>query len=122
MLQALDHITLRSADLARTLAFYQHLLGMLPGRRPDFAVSGWWLYAAGNPVVHVLEMPVEARDGAVDHIAFEASGRAALSARLEAAGIPFELVALPDGSALQMFLRDPEGTRIELVFTHPDDR
>ena len=41
---------------------------------------------------------------------------------LEAAGVPFELAALPDGSALQMFLTDPDGARVELVFKHPDDR
>lgn len=122
MLQALDHVTLRSTDLARTLDFYQRMLGLNPGPRPAFAVQGLWLYATGHPVVHVLERPVEGRGGAIDHVAFEARGRAAISAQLDAAGVPFDLVALPDGSALQMFLRDPDGARIELVFKHSEDR
>lgn len=121
MLQALDHVTLHSTDLARTLGFYQLLLGLQPGPRPAFGVPGSWLYAAGHPVLHVLERPVEGPGGAINHVAFEARGRAVLSARLDAAAVPFELAALPDGSALQMFLRDPDGARIELVFKHPDD-
>lgn len=122
MLQALDHVTLRSTDLARTLGFYRQVLGMEPGPRPAFGIPGSWLYVAGHPVLHVLEMPVEGRSGAIDHVAFEARGRAVLSARLDAAAVPFDLVALPDGSALQMFLRDPDGARIELVFKDPEDR
>lgn len=122
MLQALDHVTLRSTDLVRTLAFYERVLGLRAGPRPPFGVSGAWLYAQTRPVLHVVEGPIGGRGGAIDHVAFEASGRAALSARLESAGVPFELVALPDGSALQMFLFDPDGARLELVFKHPEDR
>ena len=122
MLQALDHVTLRSTDLARTLKFYQRLLGLVPGDRPNFAVQGFWLYAAGRPVLHVVEKPVEGHCGPIDHVAFEARGRTALSAQLHDAGVRFELVALPDGSALQMFLNDPDGARIELVFRDPEDR
>jgi catechol 2,3-dioxygenase-like lactoylglutathione lyase family enzyme len=121
MLHAIDHVTLRSTDLARTLRFYQ-LLGMQHGPRPAFGIPGFWLYVAGQPAVHVLETPLEGRGGAIDHVAFEACGRAVLSALLDAAAVPFELVALPDGSALQMFLRDPDGARIELVFRQPEDR
>jgi len=122
MLQALDHVTVRSTDLVRTLLFYQQLLGMAPGPRPAFGRPGSWLYVSRQPVLHVLELPLEGRDGAIDHVAFEARGRTVLSARLAAAAVPFDLVALPDGSALQMFLRDPDGARIELVFKHPEDR
>lgn len=122
MLQALDHVTLRSTDLARTLGFYQRLLGLGSGPRPAFEVPGVWLYVDGRPVLHVVERPVVGNEGAIDHVAFAARGRAALTARLVDAGEPFELVALPDGSALQMFLRDPDGARLELVFNHPEDR
>lgn len=122
MLQALDHVTLRSTDLARTLDFYQQVLGMKPGPRPSFSIPGSWLYIAGRPVLHILETPIEGHGAAIDHVAFGARSRALLSARLDAAAVPFELVALPDGSALQMFLRDPDGARLELVFRHLEDR
>ena len=122
MLKALDHVTLRSTDLARTRGFYERLLGLRPGPSPAFGMPGFWLYAAGRPLVHVLELPVSGRDGAIHHVAFESCDRAVISSHLEAAGVPFELAALPDGSALQMFLTDPDGARVELVFNHPDDR
>lgn len=117
MLQALDHVTLCSTDLARTLGFYQQLLGLQAGPRPTFGVPGSWLYVAAR-----AERSVEGRGGAIDHVAFGASGRAVVSSQLDAAAVPFKLVAVPDGSALQMLLRDPDGARIELVFRHPDDR
>lgn len=122
MLKSLDHVTLRSTDLGRTLAFYERLLGLEPGCRSAFGMQGLWLYAEGRSLVHVLEMPVDAWGGAIHHIAFEARDRLAVSARLAAARVPFELTALPDGSALQMFLTDPDGARVELVFRHPEDR
>ena len=122
MLQALDHVTVRSTDLERTLAFYQRLLGLRAGPRPPFGVPGAWLYAGRRALLHVVERPVDGRGGAIDHVAIAAVGRVAISTRLAAAGVPFDLVALPDGSALQMFLRDPDGARIELVFKQAEDR
>jgi catechol 2,3-dioxygenase-like lactoylglutathione lyase family enzyme len=122
MLHALDHVTCRSTDLERTLAFYEDVLGLQRGSRPPFDVPGAWLYAAGRAVIHLVERPVNGCQGAIDHVAFAARGRAAMTARLQAAGVPFDLVALPDGSALQMFLLDPDGARLELVFNHPEDR
>ncbi len=122
MLNALDHVTCRSTDLERTLAFYEDVLGLLQGPRPPFGVPGAWLYAGGRPVLHLVERPVQGRDGVIDHVAFEARDRTGISARLQAAGLSYDLVALPDGSALQMFLLDPDGARLELVFKHPEDR
>ena len=122
MLHALDHVTLRSTDLARTLRFYQRLLGLEPGPRPDLGIPGGWLHVGGRPVLHVLESPPEGGSGVIDHVAFEARNRAVLTARLDVAAVPHRLAALPDGSALQMFLSDPDGARIELVFRRPEDR
>lgn len=121
MLLALDHVTLRSADLSRTCAFYEPL-GLRPGPRPPFGLPGLWLYAGDRALLHVMEGRPASDGGPFDHVAFQARGRAALAARLQAAGIAFDLQALPDGSALQMFVRDPDGARIELVFRHPTDR
>lgn len=122
MLHALDHVTCRSTDLDRTLRFYEGVLGLRRGPRPLFGVPGAWLYAGDASVMHIVERPVPRLDGAIDHVAFRARGRAAITARLQAAGVPHDLVALPDGSALQLFVLDPDGARLELVFKHPEDR
>ena len=122
MLHALDHVTCRSTDLDRTLRFYEDLLGLRRGPRPRFGTPGAWLYAGGRAVLHLVERPVNGCHGAIDHVAFAARGRAEVTAHLQAASVPYELAALPDGSALQMFLLDPDGARLELVFKHPEDR
>jgi catechol 2,3-dioxygenase-like lactoylglutathione lyase family enzyme len=122
MLQELDHVTCRSTDLQRTLSFYEAVLGLRRGPRPPFGVPGAWLYAGARPALHVVERPIDGRDAAIDHVGFIARGRAAITAKLQAAGIHYELTALPDGSALQMFLLDPDGARLELVFKHREDR
>jgi catechol 2,3-dioxygenase-like lactoylglutathione lyase family enzyme len=121
MLQALDHVTLRSTDLSRTLAFYERL-GLRQGPRPPFGLPGLWLYVGEQALLHVLEGRPARDGGPFDHLAFRARGRAALAATLASAGVAFDLQALPDGSALQMFVHDPDGARIELVFKHPEDR
>jgi catechol 2,3-dioxygenase-like lactoylglutathione lyase family enzyme len=74
------------------------------------------------PVLHVLEMAVGDGSTAIDHLAFAARDRHALTARLTAAAVPFSLTALPDGSALQLFVHDPDGARVELVFREAGDR
>lgn len=122
MLQALDHVTIRSSDLARTLHFYQTALGLCPGPRPAFAVAGAWLYLRERPVLHIVRSDAPAPLGAIDHVAFEARGRQELTATLTAAGIDTEVRPLPDGSALQLFMRDPDGARIEIVFRQPEDQ
>ncbi|HMN79512.1 MAG TPA: VOC family protein [Burkholderiaceae bacterium] len=122
MLKALNHFTLRSDDLDRTAEFYHRLLGLAPGPRPPFAVPGQWLHARGRPLVHLLESTAMAPAGRVDHVAFSAYGRAAIESRLAKANVDYRLRALPDGSALQMFLRDPDGITLELVFRSKEDR
>ncbi|UUX97268.1 VOC family protein [Aquabacterium sp. J223] len=122
MLHALDHFTIRSGDLDRTQAFYGSLLGLHAGPRPPFAVPGRWLYAQGRPLVHVLDASGSAPAGRIDHVALRARGRAALEERLRRSGVPHRLRALPDGSALQLFVEDPDGALLELVFHARVDR
>ena len=122
MLQALDHVTVRSSDLSRTQRFYESALGLERGARPAFQIGGHWLYLAGRPVLHVVEAAACGTPaGAFDHFAFAARGRDRLEACLAAAGVPFQLRQLPDGSALQMKMRDPDGACIELVFYATED-
>ncbi len=120
----------RAALLLAAGAFAQVAGAAFPDRPIQIVVPfaagsppGTWLYAGERPVLHLMETPFkEGHGGAIDHVAFEARGRAAIAARLDAAALPYTLVALPDGSAMQMFLNDPDGARIELVFRLAEDR
>ena len=123
ILDALDHVTLRSTDLARSVAFYESALGLRSGPRPAFGAGGCWLHAGRRPALHLLEAPpLEPGGTAFDHYALAARGRLALAERLARIGVPFELSALPDGSALQMFVHDPDGVRLQLLFRSGEDR
>ena len=117
-LTRLDHVNLRTARLGAMCRFYQDVLGMERGFRPDFAFGGAWLYAGGHPLVHLVETQEAPAGGGggFDHYAFAAADRDAFVARLRAADIPFEQRTVPVTGAAQIFTRDPDGNRIELQF------
>lgn len=123
MLLSLGHVTVRSADFERTERFYCDLLGMRLGPRPAIPVPGRWLYVGDEAVVHVLPRTADAlprgqldAPGAFDHFALNAEDRPAVERRLRAAGQPFESRRLADSELWQIFLRDPDGVRVELCF------
>jgi catechol 2,3-dioxygenase-like lactoylglutathione lyase family enzyme len=113
----MNHFTVLTGDLDRTLAFYA-LLGLEPGQRPPLGFPGAWLYAGGRPILHVIAgrpLPADPR-GVLDHMAFSARGLADVVARLEAAAIPHELRRQATSGVWQLFLFDPNGARVELDF------
>lgn len=123
MLLSLGHVTLRSADFEQTERFYCDLLGMRVGPRPAIPVPGRWLYVGDEAVVHLLPRramaaPVGRHDaqGAIDHFALNAEDRLAVEQRLRAARQAFDSRRLPDSDIWQIFLRDPDGVRVELCF------
>jgi catechol 2,3-dioxygenase-like lactoylglutathione lyase family enzyme len=118
---SLDHCTIRTADLEAARRFYVDLLGLRVGDRPPFSFPGLWLYADdGRPVLHLVGVePGRAQTGAtgaLDHVAFAASGAASFRARLAEAGIEFTERVVPLLDVLQLFIRDPHGIRVELNF------
>ena len=122
-LNALNHFTVRPADLEASKAFYCDLLGLPVGYRPPLGFAGYWLYCGDVPTVHLIG-PRE-RDpgpraggatGLFDHIAFACTGLAAMKANLAARGIGFEERVIPRDRQTQLFLRDPDGIAVELNY------
>ena len=99
--QALEHVTIRCAQLQRTRGFYVELMGLTEGDRPAFPFRGHWLYLGGVPVVHLVEASDSAgawgRDiaipsaedgtGSFDHVAFRGDDFQAMRERLQKAGM-----------------------------------
>lgn len=127
---ALEHVTIRCAQLQRTRDFYVDLMGLIDGERPDFPFRGHWLYLGGIPVVHLVEATdtagawgrdmviphPEAGTGSFDHVAFKGDDFAAMRARVKEAGMTFKERVVPGRPLKQLFVLDPEGVLVEINF------
>src|SRR3954451_16831798 len=138
MALTLSHYSIRTTDLDGTRHFYESVLGLTVGPRPDFPFPGLWLYRGDhadmtNAAVHVIGMDrndpeglkkyLGDRDpqslqgsGAVDHVAFFATGLAGMRAHLRNLGVSARERTVPDLGLHQVFLDDPNGVVIELNY------
>jgi len=117
LVSGLDHINIRTADLAATTALFVDVLGLAVGWRPPFPFPGAWLYAGDKDVVHLVEVAeaATASDGSsLDHFALDISDYDAALERVKGAGLKFRESLTPGTSVKQIFLRDPNGVTIEL--------
>jgi catechol 2,3-dioxygenase-like lactoylglutathione lyase family enzyme len=132
----LDHYTLRTRKPKETVRFYTEFLGMKEGWRPGFNFPGHWLYIGETPVVHIVAITEdesalrgyvgERKDGpgsgSVDHIAFRCEGLAAYQDRLTGLGVKFRERVVPNLDQHQLFIEDPNGVHIELVFNASESK
>jgi catechol 2,3-dioxygenase-like lactoylglutathione lyase family enzyme len=116
--QALDHYTIHTSNLDASVAFYVDVLGLRNGERPAFTIPGAWLYLGDVPAVHLIggDARKDTGTGAIDHIAFRASGLAEFTDHLRQLGIPFEERTPPGTRMRQVFVKDPDGLTVEVNF------
>ena len=114
----LNHVALHVRNLDASTHFYGELLGLPLLPRPDFPFGGAW-YALGSQELHlIVDETLPAGERHHGHLALRVENSTAVRRELEARGIT-EIsgpAPRPDG-ALQMFLTDPDGHRIELLDT-----
>ncbi|XWN31283.1 MAG: VOC family protein [Devosia sp.] len=118
MLTALDHVNLHTDDPESLAQWYERILGLKRGPRPNFPFPGVWLYIGESAVVHLVkvEQSPGRTQGSLEHFAFRAKGMAEFEALLEAEGIACEKVEVPDVDIIQFNVRDPLGTHIHVDF------
>jgi len=117
----LDHVTLRTRNLPRTLAFFIEVFGLVEKPRPEAIrrIPGHWLFAGEAPIVHLIASRGLGPSGgpeAWDHVGFRLSGYAGFRARLEALGIRYSTMELPELEERRLFFHAPCGQLIETVF------
>src|SRR3981189_3140082 len=105
----LDHFNIRTRKLADTVRFYEDVLGLEKGARPNFAFPGAWMYSEGKPVARLVELstidaPQKPDSGVVHHVAFISTGFAGMQHRLKSKGMPFDSRQVPGGDLWQIFV------------------
>jgi catechol 2,3-dioxygenase-like lactoylglutathione lyase family enzyme len=126
---ALHHFTIRCTpdELPPLVDFYTRVMRLQVGARPEIPAPGAWLYADGQPIVHLyahLPQPERATQpvtGHVDHISFRARGLQEMRDHLAAVGVPFTEAPIPGWEIQQLFLHDPRGLKIEMTFWLADE-
>lgn len=121
----LHHYTLRCVpdELPALHDFYTRVVGLTVGDRPEIPAPGYWLYAGGQPIVHLYAHLAQAdgpaaawATGPLDHISFRAQGLDATRQHLARQGVPYEEAPVPGWPLHQVFVRDPKGLKIEMTF------
>ena len=121
----IDHIVLRVADIDRSLAFYHGLLGLAVERLDQFRAGEIGFPSVRVDERFVIDLFPRAADDAgnghnLDHFCrvVEASDLAPLIATLAQQGIPVEQAPRTrwgaQGTTMSIYLRDPDGNRLEL--------
>ena len=121
-LDSLDHITVITKDLTKTKNFYVNILGMnIDYSRPPFKFDGIWLSLNNRAVVHVVVKKEHIIDEnllpTLDHVAFRAKDMKNIKLNLKKNSISYEEKVTPDNKISQIFLKDPNGIKIEISKT-----
>lgn len=119
MIVRLDHVNVRTANLAALVRFYADVLGLHEGERPPLGFPGAWLYAGDAPVIHLVQVTEQPQpEGAprLEHFAFSARGHASFVQRLRAQGIDFRESRQAGTGNVVINLRDPDGNRLHVDF------
>ncbi len=124
-LTALNHVTVRTEHLDATKDWYEKVLGMRAGWRPDLGFPGYWMYCGEAAVIHVVPPGYELggsdadETGNFDHVAFTAENFDAMRRHFLDLGISFRERHRADGLFRQLFVYDPNRVMFELNFREP---
>lgn len=126
---ALHHYTIRCTpqELPGLVDFYTRVLRLEVGARPEVPAPGAWLYAGGQPIVHLYAHLAQAAavhepvTGPLDHISFRARGLTEMREHLASHGVAFTEAPIPGWDMHQLFVQDPHGLKIEMTFWSNDE-
>jgi catechol 2,3-dioxygenase-like lactoylglutathione lyase family enzyme len=132
-LSHIEHFLVAADDIDATRDWYARVLGMRSGPHPDFGFPVHWMYLGDTDVVHIGPSAKAASEnqktylgrtsqdqgtgtGAIDHIAFRASGLRAMLEHLSREKIAFTRRRANGQALFQLFFYDPNGIKIELNY------
>jgi len=108
----LHHASIRVADVARSRAFYEEVLGFRPVARPDMGFPGAW-YGLGTGQLHLIQgdpgaPPAHRINPSDPHFAVTVD-LDSMRSKLKSAGIE-----MLDFGGDQVWVLDPDGNTVEL--------
>jgi catechol 2,3-dioxygenase-like lactoylglutathione lyase family enzyme len=129
----IEHFLVAADDIDATRDWYSRVLGMKPGPHPDFGFPVHWMYLGDTDIVHIGPGAKQAGEiqkkflgrtsentgegtGAIDHIAFRATGLRGMLEHLKKEKISFTRRRANGQALFQLFLYDPNGIKIELNY------
>jgi catechol 2,3-dioxygenase-like lactoylglutathione lyase family enzyme len=129
----IEHFLVAADDIDATRDWYARVLGMKPGAHPDFGFPVHWMYLGDTDIVHIgpsarqageiqkkflgrTSQDTGAGTGALDHIAFRATGLRGMLEHLKKEKVFFTRRRANGQALFQLFLYDPNGVKIELNY------
>lgn len=113
----LEHVNLRTPDLARAVRWYERVLGMRSGDKPDVDQVFAWMYSGSKPTVHIVEAksvkPIE--NPTLEHFSFSAKGLKSFLELLRREQVAYSTILVP-GVNIQVNVFDPDGNHIHIDF------
>lgn len=121
-IKKLDHVNVRTTQLAAMIDWYTRVLGLQQGPRPDFPFGGAWMYAGETATVHLVDIEGSPATGAecslkLEHFAFKATDYAEFETKLSTMGEHFRCSRVPSVNLLQCNVWDPDGNHIHIDFS-----
>lgn len=116
----IHHATFLTADLDRSRAFYEGVLGLHPDpNRPPLGFEGVWYDVAPNQQIHLMLLPNPeaglqrpSHGGRDRHVALQVDDLDSLKAKLDEAEKPY---TLSRSGRRALFCRDPDGNALEFI-------
>ena len=120
----LDHVNIKTNRLIEMVAFYEDILGMKSGQRPNFPSHGAWIYVDAIPIIHLVEIDHECAslEPKIEHFALQASGLEDLLETLEERKVKYTLDPVPGLSIIQVNLADVDGNHIHIDFNSTETK
>ena len=120
-LSRLDHVNLRTTQLERMTGWYESILGLRVGPRPNFPFDGAWLYLDDIAIVHIIVIEDEQAIGSetslkLEHFALRATGMREFEEKLKARNEPYRRNDILDFGIAQFNIWDPDGNHIHVDF------
>jgi catechol 2,3-dioxygenase-like lactoylglutathione lyase family enzyme len=132
-LSHIEHFLVAADDIDATRDWYARVLGLRSGPHPDFGFPVHWMYAGSQDLIHIgpsakqagaiqkqylgrTSQDSGAGTGAIDHIAFRATGLRDMLQHLRKEKVAFSQRRANGQALFQLFLYDPNGIKVELNY------